>query len=237
MKDELRAIRAIAFDLDGTLVDSAPDIQRALNSALRREGLPRFDVERVRGWIGDGPDALIARALASQGRGEDDIALRARLRRWFDAATLAAPLAGGSVYPGIAEMLSTLHRVLPLVVVTNKPTPLARAVLEAAGLTPYLSGVHGADTPAQRKPAPALLLAACERLRVAPHELLMVGDAEPDMRAAHAAGCRALCVGWGYGHATLPAWLDPLRIAAPAELPAALLVAPPRAATEPIANN
>ncbi|MFT3666104.1 HAD-IA family hydrolase [Piscinibacter sp.] len=234
MTDELRTIRAVAFDLDGTLVDSAPDIQHALNAALHREGLACFDLARVRGWIGDGPDALIVRALEAQGGDADDLALRTRLRRRFDAATLAAPLAGGGVYPGVVELLDALHRALPLVVLTNKPTPLARAVLGAAGLVPYLSGVHGADTPSLRKPAPALLLAACERLGVAPHELLMVGDAEPDMRAAHAAGCRALCVGWGYGHAALPAWLDPLRIAAPHELLAAL---PCRAAAEPIANN
>ena len=76
-----------------------PDIQRALNSSLRREGRPRFDLDRVRGWIGDGPDALIARALEAQGCSGDDVALRARLRRWFDAATLPAPLAGGTVTP------------------------------------------------------------------------------------------------------------------------------------------
>ncbi len=235
MRDELRAIRAVAFDLDGTLVDSAPDIQRALNSSLRREGRPRFDLDRVRGWIGDGPDALIARALEAQGCSGDDVALRARLRRWFDAATLAAPLAGGTVYPGIAELLAALSRHLPLVAVTNKPTPLARAVLDAAGLLPYLQAVHGADEPALRKPAPAMLLAACARLGLEPHELLMVGDAEPDMRSAHAAGCRAVLVGWGYGHATLPAWLDPLRIAAPAQLLDALQAT--RASSEPLLNS
>ncbi|HNK20299.1 MAG TPA: HAD family hydrolase, partial [Piscinibacter sp.] len=127
----------------------------------------------------------------------------------------------------IAELLEALSRRLPLVAVTNKPTPLARAVLDAAGLLPYLQAVHGADEPALRKPAPAMLLAACARLAVEPHELLMVGDAEPDMRSAHAAGCRAVLVGWGYGHATLPAWLDPLRITAPHELRAALCAAEP----------
>jgi len=235
MKDDMRAIKAVAFDLDGTLVDSAPDIQRALNASLRREGLPHFDLNRVRGWIGDGPDALIARALEAQGGSGADAALRARLRRWFDAATLAAPLAGGAVFPGIVDLVAGLSRVLPMVAVTNKPTPLARAVLDAAGLLPYLQGVHGADEPALRKPAPAMLLAACERLGVAPHELLMVGDAEPDMRSAHAAGCRAVLVSWGYGHATLPAWLDPLKVDAPAQLLEALLAT--RAGAEPILNS
>jgi len=235
MKDELRAIKAIAFDLDGTLVDSAPDIQRALNASLRREGLQRYDLDRVRSWIGDGPDVLIARALQAQGLGDADAGLRARLRRWFDAATLAAPMAGGSVCAGMGDLLAALHRVLPMVAVTNKPTPLARAVLDAAGLLPYLEGVHGADEPALRKPAPGLLLAACERLGVAPHEMLMVGDSAPDMHSAHAAGCRAVLVSWGYGHTALPAWLDPLTIDTPQQLLDALRAA--RASADPILNN
>ena len=110
-----------------------------------------------------------------------------------------------------------------MVVVTNKPTPLARAVLDAAQVLPFLDGVHGADTLALRKPAPGLLLAACERLGIAPDRLLMVGDSALDMQSAHAAGCRSVLVQWGYGHHTLPAWLDPPRVAGPAELLHALL--------------
>ena len=222
MKSDLRSIRAVAFDLDGTLVDSAPDIQHALNDALKKDGLQRFELDQVRAWIGDGPDALIARALAAQGLAEADDALRQRLRRGFDVATLAAPLVGGTVYPGILDLLAALHRVLPMVAITNKPTPLARAVLDAAQVLPFLEGVQGADTPALRKPAPAMLLSACERLGVAPQEMLMVGDSAPDMQSAHAAGCPAVLVGWGYGHQALPAGIDPLRIDEPAQLLTAL---------------
>ncbi len=234
MTSDLRPIRAVAFDLDGTLVDSAPDIQHALNDALKKEGLQRFDLERVRGWIGDGPDVLIARALAHQGLDGADDELRARLRRWFDAATLAAPLVGGTVYPGILDLVAGLRHRLPMVAVTNKPTPLARAVLDAAGVLPYLDGVHGADTPALRKPAPAMLLAACERLGVEPVQLLMVGDSEPDMSSAQAAGCPALLVTWGYGHARLGGWPPQRRVEAPDHLLQALLTS--RAGAEPILN-
>lgn len=218
MKDQLHSIRAVAFDLDGTLVDSAPDIQHALNTALQQDGLQRFDLAQVRGWIGDGPDALIARALAAQGLADADDEQRRRLRRGFDVATLAAPLASGTVYPGILDLVAGLHRLLPMVAITNKPTTLARAVLDAAGVLPFLDGVHGADTPALRKPAPAMLLAACERLAVAPRDMLMVGDSAPDLLSAQAAGCPSVLVGWGYGHQALPAGLAPLRIAAPDEL-------------------
>lgn len=235
MTHELRLVRAVAFDLDGTLVDSAPDIQHALNDALKKEGLQRFDLDLVRSWIGDGPDVLIARALAHQGRGDADDEFRARLRRWFDAATLAAPLAGGTVYPGILDLVAGLRRLLPMVAVTNKPTPLARAVLDAAGVLPFLDGVHGADAPALRKPAPAMLLAACERLGVAPAQMLMVGDSEPDMRSAQAAGCPAMLVAWGYGHEKLGGWPPHRRVDTPEQLLQALRTA--RAGSEPICNS
>lgn len=221
-------IAAVAFDLDGTLVDSAPDIGVALNAALAQEGLLRFDLDTVRAWIGDGPDVLIVRALAEQGIGADHVllrdgALQTRLRHAFDAATLAAPLAGGSVYRGVLELLAGLHRALPMVVVTNKPTLLARAVLAAAGLLPYLAGVRGADTPALRKPAPASLLAAAQELRVAPENLLMVGDGPADMLAAHAAGCPAALVAWGYGGHAVPQHLTPRHIDTPQQLLTELL--------------
>jgi phosphoglycolate phosphatase len=214
------AIRALAFDLDGTLVDSAPDIGQALNRALHGQGLPRFDVERVREWIGDGPDRLIDRALAALGR-ESDAALHATLRRGFDAATLDAPLEHGLVYDGVTALLERLHGLLPMAVVTNKPTPLARAVLDAAGLLPRFVSVHGADRAEQRKPAPALLEAAAAALEVDLRELLVVGDAATDLGAARAAGAPAAIVAWGYGReraaALGPDWivdapLDLLRV-------------------------
>jgi len=224
----LAGIAAVAFDLDGTLVDSAPDISHALNSALAQEGLQRFDLATVRAWIGDGPDVLIASALAAQGLPPEHPrrqggALNLRLRRGFDMATLAAPLAEGKVYPGIAELVAGLHKRLPMVVITNKPTPLARAVLNAADLLPYLSKVQGADTPAQRKPAPLSLLAAAKDLSVAPSALLMVGDGPADLLAAEAAGCPAALVAWGYGSHAIPAHLRPRHIATPQQLLSDLL--------------
>jgi phosphoglycolate phosphatase len=218
MTPDLSRIAAIAFDLDGTLVDSAPDIGHALNTALAEAGLRRFDLTRVRTWIGDGPDALIVRALEAHDLSPDDTGLRQRLRRSFDEATLAAPLDHGHVYPGIADLLRSLHGTLPMAVVTNKPTRLAQAVVEAAGLSPSLLHVQGADTPAQRKPAPAMLLSTAARFGVDPTRLLMVGDAPPDMLAARAAGCLAVLVGWGYGAHAVSADLQPWRVETPQQL-------------------
>ena len=195
----MSGIAAIAFDLDGTLVDSAGGIAHALNSALAEAGLPAFNERTVRTWIGDGPDALIARALGATEPGSaDPHGLAARLRRGFDAATLQAPMQGSSVFDGVPQLLSALAPRHPLVVVTNKPTPLARAVLHAAGLLPHFASVFGPETPQQRKPSPHLLQRAGELLGVDTRSLLMVGDAEGDIAAARAAGCRAAWAGWGY---------------------------------------
>jgi phosphoglycolate phosphatase len=192
-------IGGIAFDLDGTLIDSAPDIASALNSALAGAGLPGFDVQRVRAWVGDGPDVLIDRALDALGRACAPPALRTALRRGFDAATLAAPLQHGAVCDGVEALVEALRDVLPMVVVTNKPTPLARAVLKAAGLLDQMIGVFGADHAGLRKPEPGLLLGAAAHLGITPQRLLMVGDGAADLGAARAAGCPAALVGWGYG--------------------------------------
>ncbi|MEP7296626.1 MAG: HAD-IA family hydrolase [Burkholderiales bacterium] len=198
-------IDAIAFDLDGTLIDSAGGIAHALNTALAGAGLAPFDPRTVRTWIGDGPDALIARALAASAIAPNAVrGLAARLRDAFDAATLDAPMIGSRVFDGVGGVLAVLAPRHRLVVVTNKPTPLARAVLEAAGLLPFLSGVHGADTAAQRKPSPLLIRQAADALGLSAQRLLMIGDAPVDIASAHAAGAQAAWAGWGYGHAPVP---------------------------------
>lgn len=195
---------ALAFDLDGTLVDTAPDIHAALNRALVWQGLTAVDAAQVRGWIGDGPDRLIERALHSQ-QVLPTPALGSALRAAFDAATLETPLAAGDVFPGIADLLARWHGRLPMAVVTNKPTALARSVLAAAGLLQHFDAVLGADRHEQRKPAPALLHEAARALGVPVARLLMVGDSQNDLLSARQARCPAVWVAWGYGDAATAA--------------------------------
>jgi len=196
--------RGVAFDLDGTLVDSIADIGHALNVAFASESLPTFDVEQVRRWVGDGPDGTIRRALTHLAITDTDDLLRSRLRTAYDRAALAAPLDHGQLYPGIVEVLTSLQTGTPLAVVTNKPTLLARAVLEAAGILHFFSAVHGADRRELRKPEPVMLLAAARDLATPVAQLCMVGDSTADLGAAARAGCRAVFVEWGYGKAEWP---------------------------------
>lgn len=212
---------AIAFDLDGTLIDTAPDIASALNAALAAEGLPAASDAQVRGWIGDGPERLIRRALEvlDVPAADDRVA---RLRDGFAQATLAVPMDRGQVFDGIAALLDALRASgMPLRVVTNKPTALSREVLAAAGLLARFDAVHGADRPEQRKPAPTLLLEVAAALGIAPARLLMVGDSTNDLRAARAAGCAAAWVDWGYGGAPPADAGALLRVAHPNDLAAA----------------
>lgn len=223
------SFQAIAFDLDGTLVDSAGGIALALNTALREADLPCFDLQRVRGWIGQGPDVLIERALSAIDLQDVDLErLSDRLRCDFDAVTLRRPFADSSVYAGVEDLLKQFGRDhVPLAVVTNKPTDLARAVLEGAGLLGHFAAVHGADTAALRKPSPLLIEQAAQVLGTHPRHMLMVGDAATDCQAARAAGCRAAWAGWGYGllgsEPVGPVW----RLERPADL--LVRMGPPRA--------
>jgi len=193
------SVRAVAFDLDGTLVDSAPDLALAANAMLHTLGHGALPVARVAAAIGDGIDALVARTLEeSTGSAPDEAALAAAGRifreryaeRVFDA---------GRVYPGVREGLEALaKRGLPLGCITNKAGRFTRALLEKAGLAKWLSFVECAEALEQRKPAPFLLLKACGKLGIAPGELLFVGDSALDVAAARAAGCPVVMVAYGY---------------------------------------
>ncbi len=212
-------IAAIAFDLDGTLVDSAAGVTHALNMALSVAGLRSFELGTVRAWIGDGPDALILRALQACSLHDVDWpTLTAQLRQHFDAVTLREPMAEGAAYDGIASLLESLAGDYPMAVVTNKPTPLARAVLESAGLLKHFVAVHGADWPNQRKPSPLLIQQAATRLAVPVGSVLMVGDGPADVQAASAAGSPCAWVSWGYGEAPETPTAAMWRLDAPRDL-------------------
>lgn len=202
MRRLIDAVRAVAFDLDGTLIDTAPDLASAANMTLTILGGRTLSEERLRGLIGSGADQFVEKALTESLGG---VPPRAEL---LSSATLLFGNLYGQrlfehsrLYPGVAEALQELRSAgVALCCVTNKESMFALPLLKAAQLSAYLECVLCADRAEDRKPSPNLLLAACARLRIAPAELLYVGDSRVDIAAARAAGCRVAAVEYGYDH-------------------------------------
>ena len=186
------------FDLDGTLVDTAPDLHRALDATLLAHGHCATDEAMTRDWIGGGAALMIRRALAAQGVTPDPD--RARLLLEDFLTHYRGHIADHSrVYPGIRETLDLLTaQGVVTACVTNKFEALARQLLEALDLAPRFGAVIGGDRLAVRKPDPAPLLEACRQLGRTPGRALMVGDSRTDVDAARNAGIPVVCVRYGY---------------------------------------
>lgn len=191
-------LKAIIFDLDGTLVDSARDLQDATNALLAEVGLRPVSLDEVKSMIGDGAAKLVERAVvAAGGDGSRLPELVARFLTIYEGNASRHTQA----YPGVPDTLKGLRSLgLALAVVTNKPYAATLEILEALGLHGYFGAVVGGDTLAERKPHPAPILLALERLGVEPEAALMVGDNYHDVQAARAAGLRAFAVTYGYSH-------------------------------------
>jgi phosphoglycolate phosphatase len=193
--------RAVLFDMDGTLVDTLPDIAAAVNSALVELSLRALDPTQIVTLIGNGPRVLSRRALEAQqtlSTKERDRLVEPLLAAYArNYATQAGTL--GRVFPGTIEGLRELsERGLKLGVVTNALQHLAETVLTRFGLAAYLQLIVGGDRVTQHKPHPEPLWRACDHFNVDPQEALMVGDSVNDVAAARAAGCAIVCVPHGY---------------------------------------
>ena len=192
------SLKAIIFDLDGTLVDSARDLRDAVNVLLEEEGLRPIGLAEAKSMIGDGAAKLVERAVSATGGDLSRLpALVARFLQIYEANAACHTEA----YPGVVETLAGLRGLgLPLAVVTNKPYAATIDILEALGLRIYFDAVVGGDSLPERKPHPAPILAALKQLGVVPEAALMVGDNYHDVQAARAAGVRAFAVTYGYSH-------------------------------------
>ncbi|MCZ8279786.1 MAG: phosphoglycolate phosphatase [Acetobacteraceae bacterium] len=189
------ARRCAVFDLDGTLVDSAPDIHAALDRLMARRRLPGFARAEVVGMIGDGVRVLLERAHAARGITLDEASLDHFMTDYeANAAVLTQPFAG------IPELLSALQASgWRLAVCTNKPEAAARVLLSGLGLDRHFSALGGGDSFPMRKPDPGHLRATLAAAGAAPDQAVMIGDHANDMLAARGAGVRAIFAGWGYG--------------------------------------
>lgn len=200
MKPLAERFRAVAFDLDGTLVDTAPDIVTATNHMLEGLGCTPLPAGDIVALIGHGVDRLVADALRRSTGARAEPGLLSHATTLFRDCYGERLFVQSHVYPGVIDALDALAACgVRACCVTNKPTAFALRLLEAASLSGRLLFALGADRPEERKPAPNLLLAACARLAVVPRELLYVGDSRVDIEAARAAGCAVAVVDYGYG--------------------------------------
>lgn len=199
------------FDLDGTLVDTAPDLMRALNHALATVDLPPVDEALTRHWVGHGVRAMLQAAFAHHAQDlapERVDALEACCVGYYGAhvADYSRP------YPHVMETLAVLAERAPLAVVTNKPTALSESLLEALDMTRFFGVIVGRGTTAKPKPDAAPALHACESLGVDPAAALFVGDSETDVACARAAGCAVAIYRHGYNHGIAPEALGADRV-------------------------
>ena len=187
--------RWLIFDLDGTLVDSVPDLTAALNRLALARGLAPYSEAEVTPMVGDGAGALVQRALAAR----DVVAVAEDLQALLrDYTAHAADLS--VAYPGVADTLAALHQAgWIMAVCTNKPEGAAHALLAALGLDRWFVTVGGGDTFPVRKPDPAHLLATLAAAGGTPDRAVMVGDHHNDIEAARAAGVKSVFCRWGYG--------------------------------------
>ncbi|MGH8294285.1 MAG: phosphoglycolate phosphatase [Steroidobacteraceae bacterium] len=186
----------IAFDLDGTLIDSAADLAGAANTLLAGFGCEPLSLAEVRRMIGDGVATLVARVLAARHCEQADPARAAQIfMRHYEACATSLTTA----YPGAAEALQALRAAgIPLAVCTNKPARLAASVLDNLGLAKYFARVIGGDSLPFRKPDPRVLLAVLEALGARPESSLLVGDSEVDAATARSAGVPFVLMKHGY---------------------------------------
>ncbi|PZW41147.1 MULTISPECIES: phosphoglycolate phosphatase [unclassified Pseudomonas] len=193
--------RLVMFDLDGTLVDSVPDLATAVDRMLVELGRKPAGVERVRQWVGNGARVLVRRALAggldhsAVGEAETEEALARFLDIYADCHELI------TLYPGVHELLEALSTAaVELAVVTNKPERFVAPLLEQVGLGGYFRWIIGGDTLPQQKPDPAALLQVMRLAGVSQAQSLFVGDSRTDVLAARAAGVPCVAVSYGYNH-------------------------------------
>jgi phosphoglycolate phosphatase len=209
-------VALLVFDLDGTLVDSSRDLASATNAALQRvaPGAPVIPLEVVIGFVGEGARLLVERALRHAGveRPLDDV-----LPVFFDCYAERL-LETTRLYDGVAEALAALDGHA-LAVLTNKPGPFSRTILEGLGVSSRFARIWGAGDVPARKPDPAGLLRLVGELGASAAAAWLIGDSAIDVRTARAAGVRAAGVTWGLDPAGVRAAVPDRVLTHPAELP------------------
>ncbi|MDC2890905.1 phosphoglycolate phosphatase [Psychrosphaera algicola] len=193
----------LIFDLDGTLIDSVPDLALSINQMLKALNMSAFSTEVIRSWVGNGAEVLTKRALSG------NIEINPELDPSFVTKALTIFLdfyeknvcVDTSVYPHVKATLESLYSSgYRLMIVTNKPEQFVRPILEKLGLNNLFEIVVGGDSLPKRKPDPMQLEYVCDKLSVAPSKCLMIGDSKNDIFAATAANMESIGLTYGYNH-------------------------------------
>lgn len=216
-----RVPRLIAFDLDGTLVDSRQDLADAANALILERGGAPLPADAIARMVGEGAAVLVDRALAAAGLTVDEACV-ARFLTLYDERLLQHT----RPYPGIVEALKRLSKAGHLAVLTNKPIRPTRRLLEELDLSSFFEAVVGGDGPLPRKPDPASLRALMSAYGARPDQTVLVGDSHIDYQTARNAGAHVCLAAYGFGYEQFPHERLPTDAAvaqAPADIPALVL--------------
>jgi len=191
----------ILIDVDGTLVDSVPDLAFCVDEMMKAIGREPRGEEKVRDWVGNGVERLVRRALVGRLEGEPDDAEFEKAYPIFLELYAENTSKRSTLYPGVQEGLDYLkERGYPLGCVTNKAEQFTLPLLQDLGIYDYFGIVVAGDTLPQKKPDPTPLLYAAEFFGAEPERCLMIGDSVSDVKAARAAGFSIVCMSYGYNH-------------------------------------
>jgi phosphoglycolate phosphatase len=187
-------VKALVFDLDGTLIDSKQDLVVAVNATLRSLGRQELPADLVASYVGSGAPVLIERALGAAPDSEE----LERALQFFLAYYEQHKLDFTRAYPGVREVLEQLQDT-PMVVLTNKPVNISVRILEGLGLAQFFQAVYGGNSFPTKKPDPLGASTILAQLKVAPHQAVMVGDSEVDVKTARNVGMISAIVNFGFG--------------------------------------
>jgi len=187
-------VRALIFDLDGTLIDSKLDLVNSVNAMLRATGRSELSTETIAGYIGHGAAQLIASVLGPDAGESDRQSALAVFLAHYERHNLDLTRA----YPGVLEGLAALDGH-PMAVLTNKPLKMSLQILQGLGLERFFSGIYGGDSFPNKKPDPAGALSIVGDLGIGPEQAAMVGDSDVDIQTARNSGMRAVAVTYGFG--------------------------------------